>query len=126
MQELITPQIALAVLLELKDEIDKGNYHQYAICNGFRHINWKYDRDYGLRDYMSQAGIKLYNWPKFSGSSMYPVPSDTQLNCIELFNVTNNYWDKTIRYGRDRRELLDWLIEQFKTVINNKVMETEE
>ena len=52
------------------------------------------------------------DWPKFSGSESYPVPS----NCSESpawAYVSFNKWSKYSEYGRDRWGLLEHLIKWY-------------
>lgn len=54
-------------------------------------------------------------WPKFSGNKVFPVPYKVfgaVNNCPEEAYYTREKW--TGRYGRDRRELLEHLIQYFK------------
>jgi len=76
--------------------------------------------------------IYLHDWPLYSGSIAYPVPSPRDLEIkdgvLQLIQKTyypdtdqgyNAYfhkgwdkWSKTSKYGRARWELLDWIVER--------------
>ena len=122
-QEVITPYSALQALLRLKESVNLGQLIPYGICTAFN----PYDTDYGLKDYMNQAGIDWSNWEKFSGNNQYPVRifQDTKNYTSDISPVTlyslcpsRSYWDDSTEYGRNRRELLDWLIDQFQQVVD--------
>lgn len=124
MQYLITPEIALNRLNEIKAKLDAGMIILYGICTEFVG-----DYPYSLRNFMTQAGISWSDWPKFSGNIYYPIRilEDTQMfskdiDPMTLYNLCSNkdLWSINWEYGRNRRELLDWLIEQFTLVIKNK------
>ena len=125
MQYLITPEHALNKLNVIKAKLVAGEIIPYGLCTEFSsaHDPWR------LRDYMTQAGICWSKWPKFSGHLNYPVTifGDTvrynrEVNPKALYGICGirDYWSLNTEYGRNRRELLDWLIEQFTLVIKNK------
>ena len=56
-------------------------------------------------------------WPKYSGSLLYPVPAFEGQDSKEAENsFYMNYllWDKDTEYGRNRWELLEWMIEEIQ------------
>jgi hypothetical protein len=64
-------------------------------------------------------------WPKWSGSDTYPVPAPPSMrvglspgsyNALDAYHNYDgkNKYNKGAQYGRDRRELLDHLIEQME------------
>lgn len=125
MQHLLSPEYALIRLIYIKTNLAGGKSIPYGLCTEFssEHDPWR------LRDYMSQAGICWSKWPKFSGVIHYPVRifEDTvrytkEVNPRTLYDIcgSRGYWCALTEYGRNRRELLDWLIEQFTLVIKNK------
>jgi len=60
-------------------------------------------------------GALSANWPKFSGNEKYPVPSGKKdIHPVGAFQNTDDLWNKRTKYGRLRRELLDFLIEATK------------
>jgi hypothetical protein len=54
----------------------------------------------------------MIKWPKFSGCPHYPVPHPI----FEAIYAYNNcsLWDSRTKYGRDRWELLDFIVEETK------------
>ena len=56
----------------------------------------------------------MVQWPKYSGSYSYPVPSTIEgCDPRECFhNKRKDLWNKEDEYGRLRHELLEWLLEQ--------------
>lgn len=57
------------------------------------------------------------NWPKYSGMSLYPVPEFEGQRGKEArnsFYKTILLWDRNTEYGRNRWELLEWLIEEIQ------------
>lgn len=53
-------------------------------------------------------------WPKYAGCEYFPVPSDNEnYTAYEAYDTLHNddKWDRDTQYGRDRWELLDFLIE---------------
>lgn len=53
-------------------------------------------------------------WPKHSGTISYPV-RHPELAPELAYYYTEDKWDASTEYGRNRRELLDYLIEKEKT-----------
>ena len=57
-------------------------------------------------------------WPKFSGNPDYPV-SHPRLMPDEAYFDTKHYFEKYTEYGRNRWELLHFLIDELEQEINN-------
>lgn len=58
------------------------------------------------------------NWPKFSGSKLFPVPSTNFKSNCDMFCDTNNYWEGA--YGDLRKELLQFMIDSLKLALKTK------
>lgn len=56
----------------------------------------------------------MVQWPKYSGSYDYPVPStiEGRTPCQCFHDNIHNMWDRNTEYGALRWELLEWLLEQ--------------
>ena len=57
------------------------------------------------------------NWPKYSGMRLFPVPAFEGQQSKEAensFYKTNLLWDKNTEYGRNRWELLEWMIREIQ------------
>lgn len=58
----------------------------------------------------------MERWPKYSGFVPYPVPApDSTRDAGAAFvraNMSGKLWDESTQYGRDRHELLQWLIKE--------------
>lgn len=65
------------------------------------------------RDYMEE-------WPKYSGSSMYPVPH-VEFEPYHAFVVCDKY-DSSTQYGRDRRELAGYIADRLEAKWYHKLM----
>lgn len=55
--------------------------------------------------------VTLYarHWPKYSGVPLYPVPHPS-LSAEDAYDLTENMWDRETEYGRNRWELLEFII----------------
>lgn len=110
----------LAALLELRRQVQKGDYPVTGICN-FVECAVEHDVECAvgpgeLSYYLSRA---MRQWPKFSGDSLYPVPCGGMSPERAYDGFTGSahrgrwLWEFA-EYGMVRRELLDFLIEHFK------------
>jgi len=54
-------------------------------------------------------------WPKSSGDKNYPVP-DGDMDPEVAFDTTEDLWDTNTEYGRNRFELLDFLIQEAEKI----------
>lgn len=102
-------KLILQTLLNIKDDYPinykgKGN----GICSYFGKASAKYIKS------------KFEFWPKFSGVINFPVPSTRANTCASSAFYNFHKWNINTQYGRDRRELLDFLIEQVKKDIENE------
>lgn len=52
----------------------------------------------------------MREWPKFSGNPTFPVPHPTK--DPEIAYIEDYLWDLDTEYGRNRMELVNWLISQ--------------
>lgn len=118
---MITPlQKALLTILE---QLSPDTIHKaFGICSNVRRNIWFKDfNDAPIDDQYYTSGIMsaLYSlmdkWPKHSGNIDYPV-SDTIYNPIAAYHANRNHWDITTDYGKNRYELLNWLIDQLKAM----------
>lgn len=97
-------------LIEIRERVQSGAYpSESGICDGVAVAN------------LHQLQTLWRSWPRFSGVRGYPVPGTPLRNppnwdpheaARRIFRLAADKWDPETRYGRDRRELLDWLIEQ--------------
>jgi len=102
-------KLILHTLIKIKEHYSK-NYKTKGngICSYFGEASAKYIKS------------KFEFWPKFSGVINFPVPS-TKTNTPASSAFYNFHkWNIKTQYGRDRRELLDFLIEQVKKDIDNE------
>lgn len=54
-------------------------------------------------------------WPKYSGTILFPVPEFEGQDSKEAGNSFYKHyllWDKNTEYGRNRWELLEWMIKE--------------
>jgi hypothetical protein len=73
------------------------------------------DEDLGICFSLMEFGYHgelhgVESWPKFSGNSTYPVPETSKTPGRAFFEI-RNMWDNNTEYGRNRWELLDFLID---------------
>ena len=54
----------------------------------------------------------MVQWPKYSGSYDYPVPSVDEGRTPSQCFYDKALWDRDTEYGALRWELLEWLLEQ--------------
>jgi hypothetical protein len=89
----------LAALIKLRDH--RGGYRQ-GICAFLARE---------LKETCTEELLAAWaRWPKASGDPLYPVPSP-RLTPEEWYHLTPDKWAG--EYGALRRELLDFLIEEF-------------
>ena len=87
-------------LVELREKVIHGQHNPiFGICTN-------------LRAYVPTDLFR--KWPKFSGNNAFPVPAPRwsffRGDARSKYTRTNDKW--VGRYGKLRRELLDWLIEE--------------
>ena len=95
-----TIKTLLGIIKEMPDQ-DRG------ICGQPAMVSLRLGAFAVVRDLMVQ-------WPKYSGSYDYPVPSvdEGRTPCQCFHGNIHNLWDRDTEYGALRWELLEWLIEQ--------------
>lgn len=102
----------LNALQRTKELVINGDVpNLYGICRAYKTI----DRIGGLYYRLLEVDIDWATWPKFSGSLMYPVPSNGNDPSTAFNNnifCRKSMWEG--EYGQNRMELLDWLIEQLE------------
>lgn len=101
--------LILETLLKIKDDYPitfkgKGN----GICSYFGLASAKY------------ITSKFPLWPKYSGISNFPVKSGRTETSSRSAFYRYHKWSRCTQYGKDRWELLDFLIEQVKKDIENE------
>lgn len=80
--------------------------HDRGICGQPAMVSLRLGAFAVVRDLMVQ-------WPKYSGSYDYPVPSTIEGRTpCQCFHDIHDLWDRSTEYGALRWELLEWLIEQ--------------
>lgn len=105
-------------LQQIKKEVSDSSvcglckYFQYKVDYYLPHLD--YHKDY--RDYLRN---KWENWDKFSGNRTFPVPCEG-VSPSAAYTAVQYKWDSSSQYGRDRRELLDFLIEEVKKDIKRE------
>lgn len=83
---------------------------QWGICSNFEALLEKHNGTFYKG--MIWLDRKVKQWPKYSGIARYPVPGG-----CKAYDVAVDYgimWSKTARYGRMRRSLLQFLINEAK------------
>ena len=112
-------QLVLAACVELLRLADEGKVYdrRSGICNNIDNLLWNTlatPGSFGAACAFFDshvAGVVWPRWPKFSGSTDYPIPGDAEV-FWNLFEV--QYW--TGEQGQLRRELLEFTIEQLNEV----------
>ena len=69
---------------------------------------------YETRPYFREIWEK---WPKYSGMGLFPVPEfegQYGKEAEDSFYKTHLLWDKDTEYGRNRWELLEWMIKEIQ------------
>jgi hypothetical protein len=94
-------EILKSLLVEVPDK-------QEGICGNFRKLNEEY-----LNVYLREYNINYEDWSLYSGNSNYPVQGELG-TAFTSYHYSDNKWDKSTKYGKQRYELLNWLIEQFE------------
>lgn len=97
-------------------EIKGGNYRKdLGICTN---VDWTLSVVWNLPgEVLACWNITNENafrdWPKFSGDTDHPVPYGHSQSCAEEAFYSLDKWSKDSKYGRDRWELLEHLIEWY-------------
>lgn len=76
-------------------------------------------RKEGICYNVSSSGVSCLQkawvqWPKYSGTQWFPVPSPSAVFPVVSSYYTYTKWDKDTEYGKLRYELVDFLIEFFE------------
>jgi hypothetical protein len=80
---------------------------------------------FGGNSYMAckQLMQELFaQWPLYSGCSRTPVPGSNGENASDAYAYTNDKWDRDTEYGRNRWELVDWMIAQLESESDSEVV----
>lgn len=67
--------------------------------------------------YMDWLGSNVKRWSKFSGNTVYPVPTPDHTDPNSFYWKIDNKWEGD--YGEVRKELLQWCIEQITIELEN-------
>ena len=108
------------LLLEALRTIDIDAPSRLGICPHV--VNYLNDSHYyhisciGVVDFLGQY---FESWPKFSGNPDYPVPHPSLPPREAFARCTEGKFNKDTEYGRNRRELLAFLIEQLEKELGN-------
>ena len=118
---LMSPISTLRILKDIQKDASVDKYkNPHGLCFLFSMYN-----EYSLRECLKQAYISWAEWPLYSGNKHFPVPSDDiGLTAEDKFLGNSPYynmWSKRTKYGKNRRALLDWLIEQLEKVVEDMV-----
>jgi hypothetical protein len=123
----------LQALRKLKNDVKSGDYNfdqgiclqvEQNICeNKFGSYDW-WDLP---RSKLDQIEKKLQSaftkWPRYSGNKTYPVSCKhknfivSEDEAMYVFDRTYDMWSKTTQYGRNRRNLLNFLIKHFESKV---------
>lgn len=79
----------------------------------------------GICSYFGEASVnyiqsKFPLWPKYNGNICWPISSGRKNTTAYDAFYNFHKWSIHTQYGRDRRELLDFLIEQVKKDIKDE------
>ena len=98
-------------LIKLRWKVRLGTYDRRAgICKS---VN-----PFLTRTEQCQLVELFREWPEGTGGGMFPVPIHGYANCISAGRAYSeaswdgNMWNPLYKYGRARRRLLTWLINQ--------------
>lgn len=113
--ELVTKAQVLEALKRLRDE--GPTLPLFGICRNFAWTlgtcaEGREPSDEGEHQAMLYIREAAEAWPKHSGDVLFPVPCEDEYP--EEAYDTFALWDRETQYGRDRYELLDFLIAQLE------------
>jgi hypothetical protein len=93
------------VCKHLKEQVEKNQHDKYAgICGNLQALINSYDR---IEELMHEYQV---DWPLYSGDKDFPVPHESSgMAPDEAYYTSVRMWDG--EYGRNRKNLLDYLIE---------------
>jgi hypothetical protein len=112
------------VLLDILEKVHADKAYRYpdsGICGAVVGVWMDKCPGYSHKRLAHKLDCMFSEWPKFSGSLDYPIPSNlfgAQRAYLVAFNQ-DAMWDKTTEYGLLRWELLEWLIESLKTELDS-------
>ena len=101
---------SLLSLASMVENCPKGAIPALSICG------WLGSRSPLTPQEYREVIVPLFEkWPKFSGSTYYPVPAGTpDSDPARMYEnaqfIRGGFWDRTHPYGANRRELLTFLI----------------
>lgn len=101
----------LCILRTIRYDVERGAYCDFGICHALRALTCGQPDAALLRNRL----VRLFRrWPAHSGSDAYPVPAaDPRLAFGDAIR-RGAMWDSSTRYGRSRRELLDFCITELE------------
>lgn len=115
------PFSMLQVLQFIRDNVDDAPswmYRRDGICpmlfDTARHLHGAgFTSTDEFQEVYEVTCADMAAWPKHSGTIIYPV-RHPELAPEQAYYHTEDKWDASTEYGRNRRELLDYLIEKEK------------
>ncbi len=108
-------EIQKKILVALKNTKKNKNI-TVGICH---HIHNFYGNRQVSPKELSEEYEKLFRmWPKFSGNIQFPVSGIDGMSAEESYVYTKNLWRQSSQYGRDRMELLDFMISQLESQLS--------
>lgn len=84
-----------------------------GICGNLDDVLYEIFEYEAWHEAYDHTGRLASKWPKHSGNRSYPVPHPEYGPEI-AFDLTDDLWDRNTQYGRDRWELLEFMIEKLE------------
>lgn len=118
LEALIRGREAILRETESGEEVGGDSLRAYGICNLLDKMLWPYDKEETDRIKRNVLEPLFVQWPEYSGVCAYPVPAPTSspYGAARYYDHLQwgdgNMWGG--EYGRARRRLLDWMIEQLE------------
>lgn len=106
----------LACLISLKFKIPSRSL---GICGNVDIVATANKQYYAFLEYFNDI---WRGWPKFSGDNSFPVSSPSYVNSFETYMNHADYWDLASVYGRNRYELLEYLINFIQNDIESECL----
>jgi hypothetical protein len=105
-----------ALLLQVLITVRDAPKHTTGLCN---HVEMALENtSTGLLKWALVEDLlvrMMLEWPEFSGSPTYPVPSSNHTPPEEAYwKARNKKWSKRSKYGKARWRLLHWLITELE------------
>lgn len=63
--------------------------------------------------------VLFMGWPKHSGVGSYPVPASNPIQEFESAEETGLLWHPKTRYGRDRMELMGFVLQKINNIVHH-------